>query len=109
MKNKKEMGMEQKKRIWWDKWANKKEKKRRKERRRGKIRKRNTEKEREKKKNKKRVFCLPLRSTEIGLSVFVGVRGKVGPRNEGYAWVQKSGSFIKLQEVGIFLLGLFLA
>ena len=31
-----------------------------------------------------------------------GLRIKVGPHNEGYAWVPKSGSFIKLQEVGNF-------
>ena len=29
-------------------------------------------------------------------------RVKVYPRNEGYAWVPKSGSFVKLQEVGNF-------
>ena len=32
-----------------------------------------------------------------------GPRIKVGPRNESYAWVPKSGSFVKLQEVGNFL------
>ena len=31
-----------------------------------------------------------------------GPRVKVGPHNEGYAWVPKSGSFVKLQEVGNF-------
>ena len=31
-----------------------------------------------------------------------GLRIKVDPRNEGYAWVPKSGSFVKLQEVGNF-------
>ena len=78
-----------------------KKKKIRKERRRGKIRKRSREKERKKKKEKG-VFRFSLRSTEIGLSVFVGVRSKVGPRNERYAWVPKYGSFIKLQEVENF-------
>ena len=29
-------------------------------------------------------------------------RVKVDPRNEGYAWVPKYGSFFKLQEVGNF-------
>ena len=29
-------------------------------------------------------------------------RVKVDPHNEGYAWVPKSGSFVKLQEVGNF-------
>ena len=31
-----------------------------------------------------------------------GPRIKVDPRNESYAWVPKSGSFIKLQDVGNF-------
>ena len=39
----------------------------------------------------------------IGLSVLVGVRSKVGPRNETYAWVPKSVGFVKLREVGVFL------
>ena len=43
-----------------------------------------------------------LRSTEIGPWVFVGERDKVGPRNEGYAWVPKSRGFIKLQKLGSF-------
>ena len=47
-------------------------------------------------------FRFSLRSTKIGLSVFAGARGKVGPRNEGYAWVPKYGSFVKLQEVEKF-------
>ena len=34
--------------------------------------------------------------------VFVGAKGKVGPRIESYTWVPKSWSFIKLQEVGNF-------
>ena len=29
-------------------------------------------------------------------------RIKICPRNENYAWVPKSGSFVKLQEVGNF-------
>ena len=37
-----------------------------------------------------------LRSIEIGSSVFVGARSKVDSHNEGYAWVPKSGSFVKL-------------
>ena len=40
---------------------------------------------------------------EIGSWVFVKVRGKVGPRNEGYAWVPKYKGFVKLQEVENFL------
>ena len=39
----------------------------------------------------------------IGLSVLVGARSKVGPRNESYAWVPKSVGFVKLREVGVFL------
>ena len=31
-----------------------------------------------------------------------GLRIKVGPHNESYAWVPKSRSFVKLQEVGNF-------
>ena len=31
-----------------------------------------------------------------------GLRVKVDPRNESYAWVPKSGSFIKLQEADNF-------
>ena len=50
----------------------------------------------------KRGFRFSLRSMKIGPSIFVGARGKVDPRNEGYAWVPKSGSFVKLQEVGKF-------
>ena len=45
---------------------------------------------------KKRVSTFSLRSTGIELSVSVEARGKVGPRNESYARVPKSGSFVKL-------------
>ena len=41
-------------------------------------------------KEKIRERNLSLRSMEIGPWVFGGVRGKVGPRNEGYLWVPKS-------------------
>ena len=45
----------------------------------------------------------------IGPSILVGARGKVGPRNEGYAWVPKSVGLTKLREVGdFFLLGFIL-
>ena len=54
--------------------------------------------ERERERERERVF----RFTEIGPSVFVGARGKVHLRDESYTWVSKSGSFIKLQEVGNF-------
>ena len=43
-----------------------------------------------------------LRSTKIGPYVFIGAKGKVGPRNESYAWVLKSWSFVKLYKVGSF-------
>ena len=58
--------------------------------------------EREREKRGVERETLPLRSTEIGPSVFVEVRSKVDPRNEGYTWVPKSGSFVKLQEVENF-------
>ena len=40
----------------------------------------------------------------IGPSVLVEARGKVGPHNGTYAWAPKSVGFVKLQEVGVFLL-----
>ena len=58
------------------------------------------EREREKRGVEREIFSL--RSTEIGLAVFIGTRGKVDPRIESYAWVLKSWSFIKLHEVGYF-------
>ena len=51
-------------------------------------------------KSRERNFSL--RSMEIGSWVFVRARGKVSPRNEGYAWVPKSWSFVKLHEVENF-------
>ena len=39
---------------------------------------------------------------EIGPSVLVGKRSKVGPRNESYAWIPKSVDFSKLREVENF-------
>ena len=51
-------------------------------------------------KSRERNFSL--RSTEIKPWVSVGARGKVCPCNEGYAWVPKSWSFVKLHEVGNF-------
>ena len=64
--------------------------------------------ERERERIKKKGFHFFLRSKEIRPPVFVRERGKVGPRNKGYAWVPKSRSFVKIQEVGNFLFGLFL-
>ena len=58
-------------------------------------------------KEEKGVSTFFLRSTEIGPSIFVGARSKVDPRNEGYAWVPKSESFVKFQEVGNFLTRIF--
>ena len=75
------------------------------------------EKEREKKQEKKieenrrgvRSSNFSLDFPEIGLSIRVGARGKVGPHIESYAWVPKSVGFVKLREVGVFfLLGLIL-
>ena len=67
-----------------------------------KERKAKKTKQRERKKKEKWVFLFSIRYTKIGPSVFVGARGKVGPHNEGYAWVPKFGSFVKPQEVGNF-------
>ena len=53
-------------------------------------------------KEKSRKRNLSLRSMEIGSWVFGEVRGKVGPYNEGYTWVPKSWSFVKLHEVENF-------
>ena len=69
------------------------------------------EKEREKEREEKRGeeerrgvrssnFSLDL--LEIGPSVQVEARGKVGPCIKSYAWVPKSMGFIKLREVGFF-------
>ena len=53
-----------------------------------------------KEKSRERNFSLI--SSEIELWVFVKERGKVGPGNEGYAWVPKFSGFVKLQEVENF-------
>ena len=42
-----------------------------------------------------------LRSTKIGLQVFVGTECKVDLRDESYTWTPKSWSFDKLREVGV--------
>ena len=47
---------------------------------------------------------LSLDFTVIESSVLVEARDKVGPRNESYTGVPKSVDFIKLREVGVFLL-----
>ena len=71
------------------------EEKRRKENRKyekGKIGHKRREEEREEK--KRGIFPAFRRSNPDSLKV------KVGPRNEGYTWVPKFGSFVKLQNVG---------
>ena len=45
--------------------------------------------------------CFFLRSTKIGLQVFIGTEGKVDLRDESYAWTPKSWSFDKLRKVGV--------
>ena len=40
-------------------------------------------------------------SMKIGSWVFIGTEGKVGLRDESYAWTPKSWSFDKLREVGV--------
>ena len=58
-----------------------------------------SKREREK---RKRGFRFSLRSTEIGLSVLIGARGKVYLCDESFAWVREYGVFAKLQKVGVF-------
>ena len=55
-----------------------------------------SERRERKRMEKSRERNLSLRSTEIGSWVFVRARGKVNPHNEGYTWVPKSRSFVKL-------------
>ena len=57
---------------------------------------------RERERERKKSFYFSQISTEIGPSVFIGARGKVSLRYEGYTWVPKSWSFVKLHEVGNF-------
>ena len=56
-----------------------------------------TNRERRKGEDKKMEFFPAFRRSNLD-----GPRVKVNPHNEGYAWVPKSRSFIKLQEVGNF-------
>ena len=65
------------------------------------MREERRERERERERGKG-VFRFSLRSTEIELSVFIGARRKVDPCIASYAWVPKSGSFVKLHEVENF-------
>ena len=71
-----------------------------KEKKRKKIEKGRGNEQREKK--KKGVSTFSLRSMGIGLSIFIRTRGKVSSRNESYAWVLKSESFVKFQDVENF-------
>ena len=47
-------------------------------------------------------YIFSLRFMEIGLYVFIGAKGKVGPRIESYTWIPKSWNFVKLHEVENF-------
>ena len=53
------------------------------------------------KKKEERSSTFSLDFSVIGLSVFVGARDKVDPHSESHTWVPESGSFDKLQEVGV--------
>ena len=54
------------------------------------------------KRGRERSSTFSLRFTKIGSLVFIRVRVKVYQCNESYAWVPKSRSFIKFQEVENF-------
>ena len=72
----------------------KKEKKKKKEKDKDKKKKKQKQKEGNGEKTEKsRERNLFLRSTEIKSTVFVGARGKVHLRDEGYTWAPKLGSF----------------
>ena len=60
---------------------------------------RGRERERE---NQKKGFPLLSKINKNRAVIFVGARGKVGPRNMGYAWIPKSWSFVKLHKVENF-------
>ena len=62
------------------------------------------EKIKKKRRGRERGSSFSLNFPTIGPSFLVRVRGKVGPRNENYAWVPKSVGFAKLREVGVFLI-----
>ena len=85
--------------IRWDKEGNEgkqaEEMKNKKERR---EKKRDREREEERERKKMGIFPAFRRSKLDGL------RRKVDPHIAGYAWVPKSWSFVKLSEVGNFLI-----
>ena len=53
---------------------------------------------------RERSYTFSLNFPAIGLAVSGRARGKVHPRGKSFASRPKSGSFDKLQEVGVFLL-----
>ena len=82
-----------------------KEKKRRKNESGKKIRPwGKSSRERRQKKKKKREWHFPSRSPANRRSKHIGVRDKVGPCNESYAWVSKSEFFIEALRGRGFLL-----
>ena len=61
-------------------------------------------KEGKKKRRGMRSSTLSLGFTKVGLSVFVGARGKVHLHDETFEWGEESGVFTELREVGVSLL-----
>ena len=51
-----------------------------------------------------RSSTLSLEFSMIEPSAFVGARNQADPHSESYMWVPKSGSFEKIEDVGVFLL-----
>ena len=47
-------------------------------------------------------FCFFFRSMKIRSQVFIGIEGKIYLRDKSYAWIPKSWSFVKLNEVENF-------
>ena len=69
-------------------------------REKGRIFKKRVERERE------RDSTLSLNLSKIGPAVSSGARGRVHPQGKGFTYRLESGSFDKLQEVGLLLLWL---
>ena len=69
---------------------------------RGKMREKKKKKKRRKRGVRSSTFSLDF--TEIGPSVFIGVRGKVRLCDESFAWIREYEVFSKLREVGVSLL-----
>ena len=93
MKNEKEnrIGANKREGVWWIRGKKKKESQKE------KWEENQIEEKRKKGGEKKREIFLAFRWSNLD-----GSRVKVDPRNEGYAWVPKYGSFVKLQKVEIF-------